>query len=381
MNAVYRLYENICEFKQRVKWSRSAFMKALKANFPYLRAYKPEKSECLICQSNHEKKKRKVLSPAVLENIQQEEADHFAALRELKNELVSSIREPEVGVEVFAFELQRPLQMPLLPTDESYDLRCLWLSNLCIYDEQRKKVHMYVWDELTANRSPEEVGSCLFKHIVKKIPTTTKKVVLYCDTLDIYQNIQITAMLTRIFNYQKSELQSIEQRFFISGHSSNDCNRCFDTIEKKIKSSHSLFTPDDWIQLLSSAKEAKQNFEVNKMNRNEFLSVEVLMHAICGRIDWSDVKAVTCTRAEPLNIHLRYFNRNTEEVIPLYACQYGNLLTYKYKGEIPISKEKHADLLIKTLQYIPPEKREYYENIHHDDNLKDIDFGLASFES
>lgn len=39
-----------------------------------------------------------------------------------KKTIIDSISEPEFGVEMFAFELHRPL--PMLPVDESYDLRC-----------------------------------------------------------------------------------------------------------------------------------------------------------------------------------------------------------------------------------------------------------------
>lgn len=91
-----------------------------------------------------------------------------------------------------------------------------------------------MWDEKTAERGPEEI-----------IPKTTKKIILYSDALDLYRNLQITVMLGKIFDYQESELQSIEQRFFFPGHSKNDCNRCFDTIERKIKASQNLHTPDD----------------------------------------------------------------------------------------------------------------------------------------
>lgn len=129
MITVYRLYENMCEFKQRKKLSKTVFIGIFKTNFPRLQPFKPEKSQCSICQSNHKQKKIKVLAPDVLQNIQKKEDNHFSVLRKVKNELINSVHEPKIGVEVFTFELQRPLPMPLLPIDESYDLRCLWLSN------------------------------------------------------------------------------------------------------------------------------------------------------------------------------------------------------------------------------------------------------------
>lgn len=123
---------------------QSVFMKIFKTNFPFLKVFKPEKSTCSICYDNNAQRKKKVLSPATLESIQKVEEDHFVALRKLKIELIDCIQEPAAGVEMFVFELPRPLPIPLLAMDETYDLRSLWLSNLCIFDEVRKKANMYV---------------------------------------------------------------------------------------------------------------------------------------------------------------------------------------------------------------------------------------------
>lgn len=381
LNTIYRLYGNMCDFKQKQKLSKSVFVKCFKTNYPHLQAFKPEKSKCSICQNNDEKKKVKVLAPTTLENIEKQQDDHLMELRELKNELISSINEPEVGVEIFVFEMQRPLQLPLLPIEESYDLRCLWLSNFCIYDEFDKKANMYVWDETTAKRGPEEIASCLFKHIADVISKTTKKVILYSDTLDLYRNIQIPAMLGKIFDYRNDyELETIEQRFFFPGHSSNDCNRCFDTLEKKMKTTQSLFTPDDWIELISSCKQSNQNFNVHKMSNKDFLSTDAIMsYRTAEEVSWADVKGVTLIRSEPLNIRAKYFSQNTEQIIPLYKSNCGEMLIYKNANGLAISKRKYDDLIAKTLKSLPAEKRLYYENIQHDANLQDNDLALASY--
>lgn len=379
VNAIYRLYGNMCEFKQKRQMSKSVFMKCFKTNFPHLQAFKVDKSKCLVCQDIDESKKFKVLSPAVLEDIQKQKNDHYMALRQLKNELINNIDEPEIGVEILTFELQRPLQLPLLPIDESYDVRCLWLSNLCVFDELDKKAYMYVWDEITAKRGPEEIASCLLNHISDVIPESTRKVVLYSDSSDLYRNMQITAILGKLFDYTTDELQTIEQRFFFSGHSANDCNRCFDTIEKKIKTSHNLFTPDDWVQLVSSCKQSNNNFNVNKMCSKDFVSTKGLKMVIKeDDINWANVKSIICSRSEPSKIRLKYFNQDIEKIVPLYELNCAQKLTYKHTNELAISKAKHDDIATKTLKCIPPEKREYYQNIQYDAALKDEEFALAS---
>lgn len=321
------------------------------------------------------------MSPAVLESVEEKKNDHENELRQLKNELINSVNEPDIGVEIFTIELQRPLQLPSLPMNESYDLRCLWLFNLCIFDELDKTPYMYVWDETTGKKGPEEIASCLFKHIYQAVSSTTKKVIMYSDATDLYRNIQIAVMMKTVFDYHTSELESIEQRFFIPGHSTNDCNRIFDLLEKKIKISCSLFTPDDWIELMSSVRYSKRQCEVNKMCTQDFLSVEAMMQKIKSvEINWSDVKAIICNRSEPLSIRVKYSSRNTEEIIPLYASISRPMLIYNEKG-ISIPKAKYDDLIKKTLKCVPKEKQAYYENIQFDVNLTDEDFALASYSS
>lgn len=380
---VYQLYENACDFKQKRKLPKTVFIKIFKQNMPRLQTFKPEKSTCSICQTNNTQKKIKVLSPASVENIQNQEDNHFTALKKFKSEFIDCIQKPAVGVEIFTFELQRPLPIPSLQVNETYDLRSLWLSNLCIYDELCRKANMYVWDELNAKRGPEEVGSCVFKHIIDFVSATTKKVILYCDPTNRYRNLEVIVMLAKIFDYcQNDELQSIELRFFFPGHGTNDCNHCFKTVENKVKTSYGLFTPDDWIQLISSAKEAKQSFNVQKMNCGDFLSVEILMnYLITKEIDLSDVKSIICNRAEPLNIHVKYFTRNIEEIIPMYDQKHGPYLSISNSEGLAISKAKHDDLIKKSLKYVPTDKHAYYENIPYDDSMKDIDFALASYDS
>lgn len=58
-------------------------------------------------------------------------------------ESVKHACEPENKTEVYTFDLQRALEMPVLQTSQVYYMRQLWLHNLCIYDEVRQTAYMY----------------------------------------------------------------------------------------------------------------------------------------------------------------------------------------------------------------------------------------------
>lgn len=104
--------------------------------------------------------------------------------------------------------------MPLLPTEESYDMKQLWFSNMCVFDVVHKKAKMYVFDETIAKRGPEEVASCILHHIGFGVEKSTKKVILYSDASGLYRSIEMILMLKKFFDYVPNGPDTIEQRFF-----------------------------------------------------------------------------------------------------------------------------------------------------------------------
>lgn len=165
----------------------------------------------------NEQEKKLILSVDQREKNHQEWDDHIAKVKAVKSEFMQSIASTsEETTEDFSIELQRPLEMPCVPIDKSYDWRQMWFSNFCVYDEKRKLAYMYVWDESIAERGPEQIASCLVKHICTSIPKTVKKVILYSKFSNLYRNMRISLMLKKICDYRTSlNLTTIEQRFFL----------------------------------------------------------------------------------------------------------------------------------------------------------------------
>lgn len=151
----------------------------------------------------------------------------------------------ENNEEVLIFDLQRALEVPSISTNEAYYKRQLWCYNLCLYDAIRSIGYMYVWDESVASRGAQEVGSCLLKHFDNYLPHNTKKLMLYSDTCGGQnRNIKMSMILKHFLNkWEHDDLQTIEQRFYISGHSYYACDRCFATIKKQKKVTENIFIP------------------------------------------------------------------------------------------------------------------------------------------
>lgn len=143
-------------------------------------------------------------------------------------------KNPSEKTEVFTFDLQRALELPHLKTNQAYYKRTLAFYNLGIYDEVRKICYMYTWNESLAGRGSQEIASCLYKHFLTFIPAGTLRIELFSDACaGQNRNIKMSVMLKKFFEYSRLELVSIEQRFFVPGHSHNNCDRSFALIERE----------------------------------------------------------------------------------------------------------------------------------------------------
>lgn len=179
------------------------------------------------------------------EILLQEKNYHLQMVKNVKvkfNESVELARNESNNIEIFTFDLQRSLEIPSISTSEAFYCRQLWVYNLCIFDEKRNAAYMYIWNESIASRGAQEVSSCLLKHFENFVPSETESIILYSDACPGQnRNIKTTLLLKKCLDaWLHNPLKSIEQRFFVSGHSYNSC---FGLIERQKKITESIFTP------------------------------------------------------------------------------------------------------------------------------------------
>lgn len=94
------------------------------------------------------------------------------------------------------------------------------------------------------------------------MPNEATKIILYSDSCGGQnKNIKLTLLLKKYLHDLPPDnpLQSIEQEYFVSGHSYNSCDRCFGVIEKHRKTKGDIYTPNDWIILINEAKKVLRN--------------------------------------------------------------------------------------------------------------------------
>lgn len=271
---IYREYCLKCNFKsiQPLKEWKFRHVFDTEFNLSFARLKVDTCRQCDMLQTLIQSEKQTTVQRNTFE---QQKNEHLELVQKLKNEFRETVEiasKPENKTEVYTFDLQRALEMPVVQTSEVYYMRQLWLYNLGIYDEVRKIGYMYVWNEAIASRGSQEVASCLHKHFMKYIPKDTQKIILRSDACSGQnRNIKMALMLKKFFcMWEQPELASIEQHFYVSGHSYNSCDRSFALIEKQKKITENIYVPEHWMNVIRQAKKTEPKFVVVEMSKNDF---------------------------------------------------------------------------------------------------------------
>lgn len=86
--------------------------------------------------------------------------------------------------------------------------------------------------------------------------------------------MKMSLMLKQYLNLNKSELELIEQKFFVRGHGLNSCNRSFQKVRANLKPDE-VFVPSHLNEVIKQAK-----FHVVQMEAKDFFSYDSLKRLI-----------------------------------------------------------------------------------------------------
>lgn len=153
---------------------------------------------------------------------------------------------------------------------------------------------MYIWSENVASRGGQEVGSCLIKHLKNHIPENTKTIKCYSDSCGGQnRNIKLSLMLKKFLHdlTPDSSIATIEQRYYIPGHSYNSCQT---------------------LNLIKEAKATKQPFYVTVMQENDFISSAKLEKCFVNRkkdtdgekVNWLHIRSLKYQKDDPFHVHV-----------------------------------------------------------------------------
>ena len=137
----------------------------------------------------------------------------------------------------FTFDLQKALAYPKLSVSVACYKRNMFVYNLRFHNFHNENAKMYVWDETIASSGSQEIASCILKHI--QDITTQKHVMAYSDACTGQnRNINIALIWLKIVQPSDNNVETVDHKFMVSGHSFLPNDRDFGLIETKIKKSN-----------------------------------------------------------------------------------------------------------------------------------------------
>ena len=287
-------------------------------------------------------------------------------------------------VYAFTFDLEKALPFPTLTCSIAYYKRNMYVYNLGIHElAEKERAFMYVWDETTASRGAQEIGSCIRKHIVTKA-STAEHIIAYSDACG-GQNRNFKQCLFWLKLIADTNIEVIDHKFMVSGHSFLPNDRDFGQIEQYAKD-RIKYVPEDWYSIIQKCR-SKNPFALYKMNREDFFSIQVLENLVTRRnknennnqVSWLKIQWLHFERDKPYKIFYKEtLNQDYPfEILNILPNRKGapkylkNIqLTTLYSDPLKISAKKKKDMQ-ELYQFIPPCHQEYFKKITEDPNIED----------
>jgi hypothetical protein len=129
----------------------------------------------------------------------------------------------------------------------------MYVLNLGFHNFHNNDIDMYLWDETIASRGSLEVASCCIKHL--KNVTTQKHVIAYSDSCTGQnRNIKLALTWMKIVQSSENDIEILDHKFLISGHSYLPNDRDFGVIETALKKTNVLYIPNDYYSVIAACK-------------------------------------------------------------------------------------------------------------------------------
>lgn len=393
---LYKQYKDMCAFRKRKPVSKQFFKKIFMNDFDLVVGKRNEHKKCIRCLEFNRNLK-KPISKQERSNLKLKKIRHMKLVRKVNRTFTTDIekaREMENPVEILTFEMCKPFDLPSISeNNEIMKKRQLWQFVMLIHDEIRQRSHVYTWPECIASKGSSEITSVIRKHLKENLSKHTKKLILYCDPLSGQnRNLKISLMLKHfLHSWSHTDLQIIEQRFFVSGHAKNRCNLDFCIIEKRKKEVQNIFVPHDCLTIINESKKTEPRFYANEMLSQDFFALHPLLNLLNGSKNLTDIKKINLLRQQTIR-HDRdnpfvfiFKDYNSSEVeVPLSLNISDTFESIELPPLFPegraISKMKYDDLQY-LIKFIPAEHHDFYTKLKYDSINNPKDFALSLKES
>jgi hypothetical protein len=129
-----------------------------------------------------------------------------------------------------------------------------------------------MWNESKASRGCQNIASCLL-NFIKSLPSNVTYLMAFSHNTG-GQNKSCFIIKYWLFVVCNTNIQIVDHKFLISGHSFMECNQNFGLIEKAKKTNdRQIFVPQDWETIVAKAS---KKFIVVQMNQEDFITLDEL---------------------------------------------------------------------------------------------------------
>lgn len=242
---------------------------------------------------------------------------------------------------------------------------------------------MYTWTEDNGSRGTAEISTALISYL-RSNSDGINHVITYSDNCPGQnKNIKMVLSLMRFISNPLCNIETIDMKFLVSGHTFLASDRDFALIEKKIQERQNIYLPSEYIDIITTARD--KAFIVHKLNYEDFDNVDELTDhytrrkkSLSGKqINWLKLAWIRITKSEPFKF---FFKENIDdpefEVIDIkqknskLKSLFDVHVPKKYKTSRPISQAKKADLM-ELLKFLPENCRSFYSGLESSASVRD----------
>jgi hypothetical protein len=361
ISEMYRLYVSKCNEMQIQPVQESMYRYIFQNEFN-LGFHVPKKDACDSCTAYNVM----VTAGTITEAKQAEHDAHMRRKDQARKEKeVDKIANPEEKV-VAAFDLEQVLTCPRLTVGSAYYMRKLNVYNLTIWEMQSHQGYCYIWNESEANRGSNEIATCVWKWLLEKDHQGVKNIVLYSDTCGGQNRNRLMCTSFACFLNMATNIVSIEQKFFESGHSQCECDNMHSCIERRLRN-RTIYLPSQFYQLMKRTSHVKpyyvyelshsdiMNFEsvnVQCMKATAFNGIQTIHHIMYTKHEGS----IKISFSEEIggNLKERSYLRKNAQLL--------NMIPLAYNDRRKIDLQKKNDLL-RLCKFLPPDSSAFYQDL------------------
>ncbi|CAH2102002.1 unnamed protein product [Euphydryas editha] len=339
---LYNDYKNECLGKNLDYVKIHTFRKIFNEDFN-ISFFTPKKDQCDLCTSfkNADQTEKRSLEEQYQRHLQEKEKS-----REEKSRDKEEINSNKI---VACYDLQAVLPVPRGDVSVFYYKSKLNCFNFTISELGTGNTECYFWSEVEGQRGACEIGTCVYKYILKKTSAAATsepiELIFYSDNCCGQQKNQYIISLYLYALNEIHNLKSITHKFLIKGHTQNEGDAVHSTIEKRIKKalrSGPIYVPDQYVQIIREAKKKGNKFIVNEMSYSEFFNIKCLAQYKFNKnadgeiVKIGDIKVIKIEKTEE--------NDDANKIKVFYKTSY---IQDEFK-EIKLQKQRHNVRNVRT---------------------------------